>query len=73
MSDSNFIEKDTISQKKKNNLFKPILIGISVISISFLLFICLNMKNNSQIKTPTILAEAQKKNHNKSIYKSQSC
>ena len=50
MSDSNFIEKDTISQKKKNNLFKPILIGISVISISFLLFICLNMKNNSQIK-----------------------
>ena len=62
MSDLNFFENDTIPQQKnKNNLFKPILIGISVISISLLLFICLNVKNIPQIKTPTILAEAQKK------------
>ena len=62
MSDLNFFENDTIPQQKnKNNLFKPKLIGISVISISLLLFICLNVKNIPQIKTPIILAEAQKK------------
>ena len=57
MSDIELIGRE---QRKKNNILKPILIGISIISIAFLFCLCLTSLNNKKnIKTPKpkILAE----------------
>ena len=59
MSDIKFIEKE-ISQNKKTKLIKPILIGISIISISFII-LTLVLNKNSKSKSPKILSESQEK------------
>ena len=59
MSDAKFIEKE-ISQKQKINLIKPVLIGLSIISIT-LLCLCIGFNNNSNPKSPKVLAESPNK------------
>ena len=59
MSDTKFIEKE-ITKNKKAKIIKPILIGISLISISF---ICLSLvlNKNSKSISPKILSESPEK------------
>ena len=59
MSDTNFLEKE-INKKNKKNLAKPILIGLSLISISFFLLFCLT-GNKNNLKPLKILSETQEK------------
>ena len=57
MSESNLIDEG-IKNKKNINFRKPILIGISIITISLFIYLCLNLNNNkSQLKSPQILTE----------------
>ena len=57
MSETKFVEKE-LSQKKKINLIKPVLIGLSIISITLLcLFIIFNNNSKQKQKSPKILAE----------------
>jgi hypothetical protein len=58
MSDIELIERE---KNKKRYLIKPILIGISIISITLLFCFCLTLNNKKNIKTPKILAETPNK------------
>ena len=58
MSDIELIGRE---QKKKNNILKPILMGISIISISILLYLCLTLDNKPNVRAPKIFAEAPNK------------
>jgi len=58
MSDIELIGRE---QRKKNNILKPILMGISLISISILLYLCLTLNNKPNIKAPKIFTEAPDK------------
>ena len=57
MSESHLIENGLIPKIKKYNLLRPILIGISTISFCLLFCICLNLKNNTQLKSSRSLTE----------------
>ena len=59
MSDSKFLEKEIVQNNKKNFL-KSILVGISLISISFFIYICLSIKKTN-IKQLKLLSETQEK------------
>lgn len=59
MSDTKFISNE-ISQKKKNYLIKPILIGITIFTISCLI-LCLNLNNTTKSRPPKILSETPNK------------
>ena len=58
MSKINFIEKE-LYQKKKNNFIKPLLIGISIISFSLFVYLCLNLNYKAQMKSSIILNESE--------------
>ena len=59
MSDLELIEKE--QNKKKKYLIKPILIGVSIISITLLFCLCLtkNNKNNIKNQKPKYLLKLQ--------------
>ena len=58
MSETKFIEKE-LYQKKEINFIKPLFIGISLISFSILVYLCLNLNNKNQMKSPIILNESE--------------
>ena len=59
MSEEKFVEN--LFQKKKTNLIKPIIIGISIFCFSLLIYLCFNLNNKSEIKSPIILNETPNK------------
>ena len=59
MPEEKFVEK--LFQKKKTNLIKPIIIGISIFCFSLLIYLCFNLNNKSKIKSPIILNETPNK------------
>ena len=59
MSEEKFVAN--LFEKKKTNLIKPIIIGISIFCFSLLIYLCFNLNNKSKIKSPIILNETPNK------------
>lgn len=60
MSETKFIERE-LTQQKKIKITKPILIGISIISASLAIYLCLSLNIKKNIKKPILLNEIPEK------------